>query len=119
MFIPQEERDGCIDRELLHAPMKLSEAMRLGAKIRPHATSGGGFDGVRSCAIVAAAEGAGLNVVSHPRLFRITEEAWKFLLDKGIVAETYAGSSLAGEILALNESGTREQVAEWLESKGL
>jgi hypothetical protein len=107
--------------EEIHAPakvLKLSEALRLGAKIRPQSTHGGFLDG-RSCAIVAAAEGAGLDVVGHPSKFRITEAAWGYLFERGIVDQRYDGSVLSGEILDRNDRQTREQIADWLEQQGL
>ena len=86
-------------------PMKLSEAIRIGAKLRPQSFRGFFRDG-GSCALGAAV---------HAKTGRASPDFptnW----------EEFFGvpNGLCGEIINLNDrkGWTREQIADWLESQG-
>lgn len=90
----------------LEAPVgtiKLSEAMRIGAKIRPQAFLNYFIDG-KSCALSAAYEG----VTGHP---------WspaRWAVERGVPED------IVREILGMNDISrmSRERIADWLEAQG-
>ena len=112
--------------------MKLSEAIKNGAKIRPQCY-GGLFqiDGseIKSCALGAALEGAGLYTPSEEELLASTTlfNAWPELGGGDCLCPSKRHPSDDTEefhleilIEHLNDTHrwTREQIAEWLEGKG-
>lgn len=86
--------------------LKLSEAIRIGARLRPQCKRSFFYYG-KSCAIGAAIEGIGLKDADLVRVLRTRfAKAW----DSGVLNKVYA----------MNNSGqTREQIADWLEAQGL
>lgn len=115
--------------------IKLSEAIREGAKLRPMGTEAYfSFDydsgKVCSCVLGAALEGAlegqikdaedidGMNI-SHSLIehWPVLGELWSPFKGSTFV---YAGYSLLNVIAEMNDSGkfTREEIADWLESIG-
>jgi uncharacterized NAD(P)/FAD-binding protein YdhS len=92
--------------------LKLSEAIRIGAKLRPQAKKLYCHNG-GTCAIGAAAHGM------YPHLADVRQievAAWK-VANK--LAVDY-GRKLTDEIYYRNDNGqTREQIADWLEAQGL
>lgn len=93
--------------------LKLSEAIRIGAKIRPQCT-GKFYANGGSCAIGAALEAIGMKgeVEKYRRENGPTDPYHIF--DK---AFPYA-SALDLEIGMKSDNGTREKVADWLQSLG-
>lgn len=91
--------------------MKLSEAIRLGARIRPQCTSGAFFEDGASCAFGAAYEA--ITGYTLPNGSRNGMEI-------SLVIPEYRGNlSLADQIIERNDAGyTREQLADWLEGQG-
>jgi hypothetical protein len=105
MFIDTRERPaGEVQQKV--GRLKLSEAIRIGARIRPRCR-GAFFDGERSCAFGAAYEGA----MGHPikgTTYGPIFELWPEILP------------IAIQITTRNDSGeSRESIADWLESQGL
>ena len=87
--------------------IKLSKAIRIGAKKHPHSTFGVLMGGGRTCALGAAAVGRGWNGnqsmdVRGVYLPDVRDQIWH-------------------EISAMNDYAryTREQIAAWLEAQGL
>lgn len=108
MFVEHKESG-----EVPQAPakvLKLSEAIRKGARIRPQC-KGNFFLGGSSCAMGAAYEAAtDRTEVDAGTMFRVLP----FLMDGPTRL-----SDLATEIGKRNDSGdTREQIADWLEAQG-
>lgn len=95
--------------EVAKAPAKitkLSEAIRIGARLRPQCTAVFFSDGA-SCAIGAAMEATGIAYGDTPN----TGELHKLFP---------ALDEFAMSIYAKNDDGwTREQIADWLEKQGL
>lgn len=89
--------------------LRLSEAIRVGAKIRPQCT-GTSFDGVGSCVIGAAYEAiTGKTTPNYGK-------AWIELSIRGV----WPDGLLPYELHFLNDRGkTREQIADILEARGL
>lgn len=109
MFV-QEKTQG----EVTKAPakvLKLSEAIRIGAALRPHQCVGVFFGQGGSCALGAAYEA----ITGRTLKEGSTEGA----ILKGIVPG-YDDYGLRFEITGRNDRGeTREHIADWLESRGL
>lgn len=99
------------DIKYLEAPekvMKLSEAIRIGAKIRPQCVMAY-FNGGASCALGSAYE-----AISGKNWLDDTPSNWEFFSGRFNVPE-----SLLLQISLLNDRGTtREQIADWLEGQG-
>jgi hypothetical protein len=113
MFIDTQERPaGEVQQKV--GKLKLSEAIRIGAKIRPQC-EGAFFRDGRSCAMGAAMEGSGLSydparaaspaaVARFPELF--------------FTGTHY--TNLGREIFMRNDCHeSRESIATWLEQQGL
>jgi hypothetical protein len=117
MFVEHKEAGEAQTAEQANRKLKLSDAMRIGAKLRPQSTSGGFAKGT-TCAIVAAAEGLGFDLGASPP--SVTAAAWDFLKSRGVVDEPYH-ATLAATIISHNDfdEWTREQIADWLEAQGL
>lgn len=109
------ELPSVIDRESSLTPMKLSQAIREGAKIRAQAYSSFFVDG-RSCAIGAALEGAGGEYDEHNAVEPLHHRFPNVIAcDKN----GYRYTELGSQIYKMNDSGaTREQIADWLEAQG-
>lgn len=100
--------DESIQTKLLPAvePMKLSDAIRIGAAKRPQC-QGWYFDGVGTCALGAAYEG----LTGHPPA--------RMNLDSDVTRVLMRWGYIGSEVVIRNDLGhTREQIADWLESKG-
>jgi hypothetical protein len=114
---------------------KLSQAIRLGAKLRPKMQGmlcGENGDGVMaSCAIGAAWEAVNVaknpNFVLEPMATYVAAERMRdeFGLALNVMKDSPLGGfgpvTLGTIIIQLNDSAewTREQIADWLESEGL
>lgn len=94
--------------------LKLSQAIRIGAKLRPQCFMYGKDSG-GSCAIVAGAEGAG---VPYDSIFT-TGGAWTALYRLGIVSEGYDNNEFAAQIIYKQDHDhlSREQIADWVETE--
>lgn len=101
---------------------KLSQAMRLGATFTPQArgytckqNSTTGIN--HTCAIGAAYHGA----FGEPPQTLGTGICWAELMKRFKMSATYDNISLQDEIVMMNDEQrlTREQIADWLEKKGL
>lgn len=94
--------------ERLEAPakvLKLSEAIRIGAKIRPQNHHGLLYDGYGTCALGSAAEARGWNLSMRINVQKA------FLTDVGV--------DLWNQIGQRNDTGsTREEIADWLQAQG-
>lgn len=104
--------------------LKLSEAIRIGARIRPQCAGAPFVDG-RSCAWGAAAEGMGHPYISTIWSLGAIEYALqRCQVDKREATRTFLGptgvaGSLIDHVWRLNDSGwTRESIADWLQSIG-
>ena len=88
--------------------LKLSEAMRIGARLRPQCCSGDLFVGGKSCAVGAAMEAIGVPYTENMGSYSPAAEYWPFL------------PTLFGVITDLNDSQfcTREKIADWVEAQG-
>lgn len=94
--------------------MRLSSAMRMGATLRPQCT-GDMFLNGRSCALGAAIEAVTGRTDYYSGDVPNISDFWPFLGRAGGLP-----SDLMNEITDRNDSGyTREQIADWLESRGL
>ncbi|SRR5260221_2358714 len=104
MFIDTQERPaGEVQQKV--GRLKLSEAIRIGAKLRPQCFASY-FDGVRTCAIGAAWEGSG-----HPARAGVGWEVTEYFgVDRSLTKEAERRNDL-------HES--RESIADWLQSQGL
>jgi len=94
--------------------LKLSEAIRIGAKMRPQGRLAMFSDG-KSCAFGAAYEGIGGNYREGMHLFETPSDFFGSVWRAGV-----DGKYLADEILRRNDDRreTRESIADWLESIG-
>lgn len=103
--------------------MKLSEAIRLGAMLRPQGFgrffTGNARIGRRSCALGAAGEAAGiLNATAATRKW---EDSWELQKRFPILATRVYGTSsdihtVQGVIQQMNDDGmSREEIARWVE----
>jgi len=93
--------------------LKLSEAIRIGARLRPQAFGGWFVDG-GSCAIGAALEAVGLRDDDMDVRGGVLMEHFPQLANPGY-------TPLAREIIRLNDGKkmSRESIADWLEWQGL
>ncbi len=93
--------------------LKLSEAIRIGARMRPQCT-GTFFSVGKSCAIGAAMDALGLKRFSEE--YKDKNVCWPY----NDAAKRFGVSlSMMEEIYGKNDSGqSREQIADWLESIG-
>ena len=106
--------------------MKLSEAIRLGAMLKPQAN--GGYAGEGSCALLAAADALGIATVFDVRAGRylvdyvVLERRYPFLLDivdSPVHTFLRARAPIMRDVIwHLNDScgWTREQIADWVET---
>ena len=110
MFVkPEEKAPGEIhersDREICEEGLKLSILIRLGCSMHPQGKEWNYFEG-RTCAMGAAWKASG-------------DPSWPRFCAQWCVALRDARVDLV-EIFKRNDRGeTREQIADWLESKGL
>lgn len=106
--------------------MKLSEAIRLGAMLKPQA-HGGSADGLGSCALLAASEAAGVEPIDLERYRSVNYPALErvFPLLTEVVTLPDCGMKARGieaqlfvAIYRLNDScgWTREAIADWVET---
>ena len=87
--------------------LKLSEAIRIGAKIRPQGVGPNCWARGQSCALMAAYEGF-FGVPAQ----RLGERLYMWASD-------IVGLAIQKEIWMRNDQGqTREQIADWLEGQG-
>lgn len=98
--------------------MKLSEAIRLGAMLKPHSSAGPSYDGTKSCALQAAGDALRLRPPYDYRTpYCELEDLYPFLSKR--VRHPVLGGVGAVEsiIFNLNDSlkWTREQIADWVE----
>lgn len=102
--------------------MKLSEAIRLGAMLRPQAF-GVSFDGVGTCAWGAADEAMGVKV--HPQMSRYPncgtrrpEWSWTAcgMVSCPVCGVPYVASSIISLHLNDFHKWTRERIADWVET---
>jgi len=100
---------------------KLSQAIRIGALMRPQCTGVPHRDGT-SCAWGAAADGLGLRIRAD------TTGATVMAVGKSLYGDAWwawgirtdNGESLADRVWQMNDGGqTREEIADWLEARGL
>lgn len=104
MFVEHKEQG-----EVTEAPaktMKFSEAVRIGAKLRPQAFD---WSSVESCVLMAAYEGHyGHMPKNWTVVNRFLDEVYKIPDD------------ISGEAMQRNDNDrwTRERIADWLESQG-
>ncbi len=92
--------------------IKLSEAIRIGARLRPQCRAEFFKDG-GSCVIGAALEGAGLywKVMAYKAEKRVWPYHW--------IRELFPNTVSDREFFVRNDNGeTREQIADWLEEQG-
>lgn len=98
--------------------LKLSEAIRIGAKLRGQC-QGSFFEQGRSCAMGAVLEAHGVPYSDDG----VWVAAQAFAILPNLMSRNgngYCYTPLAKEIYHRNDSGdTREQIADWLERKGL
>jgi hypothetical protein len=103
--------------------MKLSEAIRLGAMMKPQAYHSGAWDG-KSCALRAAADALGIPDLqcarSGPQVLNYYElqQRWPRLAEQAdCPACCCRHGSLLSVVFHLNDSyrWTREQIADWVE----
>ncbi len=112
MFVEHKEAG-----EVSEAPakvLKLSDAIRVGAALRPQCT-GDLFRSGRSCALGAAYEGATGEVCGHYDYGLVTK---RFPILKGKGGDGSL-NKLGTAIFDRNDSGmSRESIADWLEAQG-
>lgn len=92
--------------------LKLSEAMRIGARLRPQCR-GDLFDSVGSCALGAAYEG----MTGKTDAFFHSDVSDLFPQILGVNGDL---NEIGREVLEKNDGDgwTREQIADWLEAQG-
>lgn len=113
MFLTDPQGDVLRREQHEASPLKLkfSEAIRIGAKLRPQARGFLFLDG-RSCALGAAYEGIGRKPVEY-------RTAGDYHGQYDVLYERF-GYELCNKVFKRNDAGdTREQIADWLESQGL
>lgn len=98
--------------------MKLSEAIRAGAKIRPKCIAEYFSSDGKSCAIGAALEGIGVEAKPFNNSWINVE---KELTELGFLDEDLKFKPLWGRIVFMNDEEflTREEIADILEKEGL
>ena len=118
MFVKQDEKETNAVPGRECGALKLSEAIRMGAKLRP-ACTGVWFQNGRSCALGAAFESYYGRVADMPKGFPSDQD--NALLGKAFpVLRVQRRDTLYGSIFKKNDGGeSREAIADWLESKGL
>lgn len=103
MFVEHKEALEAV--EVIPAELKFSEALRIGARLRPQGRYQL-FDGQRTCALGAMAEAMG---------WIPTTGAGDF----GSLPERIKSWPLFGDVFKRNDTGwSREQIADWLEAQG-
>ena len=94
--------------------LRLSEAIRIGARIRPQC-EGSFFEDGRSCAMGAAMEGSGL---PYREMREASQAAVAMFPELFLSGTSY--TPLGRSIFMRNDTGmSREEIADWLQSKGL
>lgn len=96
--------------------MKLSEAIRLGAMLKPQGRRGF-FDGGNTCALGAAADAIGrLNDLLDGRFLESKE--WPLLSEMAAHPVTLWTRSVWDVVTSMNDifGWTREQIADWVET---
>lgn len=104
---PQGEADA-----VTPSRMKLSTAIRIGAKIRPQC-QGRYFKEGGSCALGAAFEGLGGKPFDGDPSWQTKQASAELLLKK------IYGNNVGGLWLKNDEGESRESIADWLEAQGL
>jgi hypothetical protein len=105
MFVEHKEQGEAAPVKV--GTLKLSEAIRVGARIRPQCAIDY-FLGGKSCALGAAWEGLG-----NPY------DEYEPLIAHQVTVRFSLPDDLAGSVINMNDNGeTRERIADWLESKG-
>lgn len=95
------------ERVLEGVPMKLSEAIRIGAKKRPQCSGTFFNDYGESCAM-----GAAMEVMFGASRMNVKIEHLKGATD-------HLPNDIYMDVISMNDGGvTREQIADWLEAKG-
>lgn len=103
--------------------MKLSEAIRAGAKLKPQGHGGLLVDG-KTCALGAACEVAGITIGGGNRdsaAYDEMERRWPFLNDlvkkEAAISPILVNERIITAVYLLNdcECFTREQIADWVE----
>lgn len=101
--------------------MKLSEAIRLGAMMKPQCSDGAmvSDDGTAVCAIGAGALAVGIAVANAPECYHAVRERFPVL--GAAATHPLQGNeprTVEGVIWNLNDSSgwTREQIADWVET---
>src|SRR5258708_1204535 len=120
MFVDTQVRpQGEVINVVAPSKMKLSAAIRIGAKIRAQCT-GKFFEGGKSCALGAAWEGMGYEPFFDAPDFAIKQSA--ACTRMGLDGKCLPGDkqSLFYRIFDRNDHGeSRESIADWLEAQGL
>jgi hypothetical protein len=114
MFVKPEERDSLRwESGESVKPLKLSAAMRIGAKLRPQGFVDLFGDG-KSCALGAAYEGATGKTCEPWGYGKVCEQFPALGTPDGFL------SDLGTAVYRMNDQHemTREQIADWLESQG-
>lgn len=112
--------EGDIEPDYGEMAMKLSEAIREGAKLKPVQCYDlyFGNDGISSCALGAAMEVL-LQVHNRDQYWSICEENGDYDVNCLIAEETGTPIKMMRTITYRNDHGeTREQIADWLETEG-
>jgi len=95
--------------------IKLSEAIRIGARIRPQCSARWFDDDGNSCAAGAAAEGAGWKEEAEEYERENHAQPWHLLREKFGISE-----DMMEQMWRKNDSGeSRESIADWLAAQGL
>lgn len=97
------------------AELTLSEAMRLGAMLKPQGSWSNSIWGAETCALGAAADAIGLQEDSFVRMCGLSC-AWPVLMLMTTDPVTGRRNTVTGVIWALNDHHhwTREQIADWV-----
>lgn len=100
--------------------MKLSQAIRLGAMMRPQGRAGLLVNG-KTCALGAACEAVGIvigEVGTHSRIYSDLRERWPLLTLSGPHSNCMGANDIMQAIWMMNDicCHTREQIADWVES---
>lgn len=109
-----------LERAATGQKLKLSEAIRIGARLRPQAI-GVFFEDGKSCAIGAAMEAIGvpyterMGCTGYPPVPQMAVDAFHYILRDG---ERFTDFGV--EVHRRNDRGdTRESIADWLAERGL
>jgi hypothetical protein len=100
--------------------MKLSEAIRQGAALRPQA-HGDYHQVLENGTVCTCALGAAYEAITGHVPPSVYDEGAGSIVDNAIIDATYANAYTYARIVRWNdeEGATREQIAAWLEEEGL